>query len=692
MSGTADSYSPRFGPLQSLVFWLAWLAGAAALSVAPFLWHLDYARSAHPQVFWVFAAFVAGVPLIVAPLYQRLRSARLWRIEPYLIGGLAVAVPLAYEPLATLVVAWLFLAAYAAGSTVLARLGLTTGSLTARLIYAFGLGFGILLWPLALFGELDLYRPWPLLILLALTTVLCWRRVPELARATRKLFAKWGTTAEFASLPVALAVVVATVLLVCGLAVALAPSITFDPLRFHLPLARHYAETGGLSVLKPDGYGYNPQNFEVLLTLGWVLAGQRAAQLISPLFTPLFALALFATGRRLGLGPAAAVLGAVLTTAVPYIHWDGVNVKHDVIVAFFQLAALIAYFEWRRTGNFRWIQFGTFLAATTFGFKHPAAFGILGLAALYIPAAWKQPRRLRAFASCAAIFLAFGTFWQVRAWVLAGNPFFYYDLSQPLPGDHAAQVGTLWNRIVTALTWPYRVHFEGHLFFRSDTSNPVGMLLFMFAPLWLLLRRRDRSPEARAALVFAGVALVLWSAYVPLLRFVIAPIAILVLLTVGRLYAWHASAGRLLRWSLRLATAWVVAFSLCVILILEINAPQGRYFTRQIDRRGYLRAALLTYPSLEALSSIAGPGDRVLGIHNCSMAYAPDPDLFYCRYFELDDPVQVEQIRASVTARSFKFVVRPSTPLWADVVRRLAAPRKVTEIYRDDHFAIDRLE
>lgn len=679
------TYKLRLPERRALVIWLVWLAVAVALAAGPLARHFTYARQGHPNLFWVFVAALIGAAFLLPPAYQLLRRRGWWRREPLLLAGFPLAACLAMEPRATLVILWFAFSANGVGKLVNTKLGCVPASRPAALVLDFATGFGILFWPLVLLGHFQLLRPWPLLGLLALATVVWVGRIPCPFRNLAALYRRWGETPALARLGGATFVVMAGVLIAAGLAVALAPSIAFDPLRFHLPLAKYYAATGAIHPMPSDGYGYNPQNFEMLLGAGWVLAGQAAAQLVTPLFFVLFLAALFAVGRAAGLSRANAVIASGFAAAVPYIHWTGVNVKHDVPVALFQLAGLLAYLTWRRTGEFRWIYLGVFFAATSFGFKHPAAFGILGLAALYIPAAWRQPRRWRAFFWCGLIFLTLGAFWQVRSWVLTGDPFFYYNLSQPLPAEHAAQVGSLTQRLLTGLTWPWRVHFDGGLFFRSATVNPMGILLVVFAPLWLLLRRRWASPEARACLVFAAVSLVPWSLYVPLLRFVIAPISLLVLFTVDRALGWQ-------RASVRLAAAFTLLFSFCVILILEVNAPQFRYFTRQLDRRGYLSEALLTYRSLDALSRYAGPHDRVLSIWNCSMAYAPYPDQFYCTYFDPENPTHLATIRRDVRDPSFRFVILPTERRWLAILDRAAGGRPRTPLYTGEHYSLYRLE
>ncbi len=72
--------------------------------------------------------------------------------------------------------------------------------------------------------------------------------------------------------------------------------------------------------------------------------------------------------------------------------------------------------------KFRWIVAGAFFIAQAFGVKYVALFGAAPLALLYGHAVWRQPRRWRAAATVAAVFLTFSLIWPLRAYWLTGNP------------------------------------------------------------------------------------------------------------------------------------------------------------------------------------------------------------------------------------------------------------------------------
>ena len=94
------------------------------------------------------------------------------------------------------------------------------------------------------------------------------------------------------------------------------------------------------------------------------------------------------------------------------------------------LSSLIAAVRWRATSEFKWVQAGVLFLACAFATKDPAVFGGIPLGAIFLFAAWRQPRRLRALASLAIIFAGIALIWNVRRLVLTGSPIFPLILGQ----------------------------------------------------------------------------------------------------------------------------------------------------------------------------------------------------------------------------------------------------------------------
>ena len=122
---------------------------------------------------------------------------------------------------------------------------------------------------------------------------------------------------------------------------------------------------------------------------------------------------------------------------------------------------------------------------------------------------------------------------------------------------------------------------------------------------------------------FAITAFLLWGLLSPLVRYAIAPLAVIAVLTGIRLAQFWRSSPPITRASLAAACLWVLIPAVCACMIVEINAPQLRYVAGAISRDEYLSQALNTYPSLAWLRDHTTPAERILGLENCSDVYAP---------------------------------------------------------------------
>lgn len=669
MATGAPPLLPRWGRLPTVAIWLAWGVVAGFLCVPPLLWHLQYLKAGSPSLFVPYVASLVLSVAVFPTLWHIVRRRGLRRWEPAAFAAFCLAAGLLYEPRGTLVGLWMLAAAYATGSFLLTRFDLHFASPTGSIAVAAGSGFAVFTIVLFFLGLAGGFRSWLLAALLALPCVALRRHVAALAGKMRQLHRHWGDSTELESPLASLMVAVAGVLTVCAVIVALAPSIAFDPLKVHLPLAQHYVEQGDLVPIKSESYSYYPQGFESLLAVSYSFGGQPAAQIAPVLFFVLALLATFAIVRECGFTRLAAFVGVVLVSAVPFLHWTGANVKNDAAVACYHLAGLLAFLRWRTTGNFRFVILTVFLAAASSGVKLTAIFGIATFGVLCLYAVWKQPRRV---AVLAATFAAFGLLWQLRTWALTGNPVYPRRLTDSVEVSLMRSDIPEQQEVTSYLAWPWQVHFAGWKPFHSFTPTPLGVALVVFLPAWILLRRRPGSKRERICWIFVGIYILYWSQFWLVLRYAAAPIAIVFALLGARLTTLCMAPSKWSRAAALGATGFCLFFSLAVTFILEIHAPHFRLFTRQIDRADYLREVLPAYPPVEFLHQIVEPGDLVFGIGNCARAYAPDPGRFGC----VLEPFAVE---SQLRRFPYRYVIMPvnaeARPLW----RR---------VYQDAHFRV----
>jgi len=457
----------------------------------------------------------------------------------------------------------------------------------------------------------------------------------------------------------------------------LAPTLSWDAMKLHLPLSQHYLQVHALEPKPELNYSFYPQATESIFALAWALGGQAAAQLISPLFFVLSLLATWILARDCGASSDEAITGVILAASIPVLHWAASVPKNDAALTFFMLCSLAAAVRWRATSEFNWIQAGVLFLACGFATKDLAFLGTISLGGIFLYAAWRQPRRLRALASLAMIFAVVALIWNVRRTALTGNPFF------PLAPGISMVPGwppdpSLGGTILRMLRLPWNLHFHGHDFSESVLIAPLGIGFIFFWPVWLFTRRPNR-PE-QLCLWFAIAAFLLWGYISPLVRYAMAPLAVIALLTGIRLARFWRTSPVITRASLAAACLWVLIPAICACMIVEINAPQLLYVAGRISRDEYLSRALNTYPSLAWLRDNTSPSVRILGLENCSDVYAPPFPRYqsYCAF----RPWTAGEIETQLRTARFDWLVAPPGE----------KPPLGIEMYRDANFVIYRLE
>ncbi|HEY6390032.1 MAG TPA: hypothetical protein VIX89_02070, partial [Bryobacteraceae bacterium] len=578
--------------------WLAWAAVSVGLTFPSLLWHLNYFATYGPrfrQTFPVLAILLAGA----CAAYVYFRARRLWRYELAGLAGIAVVGMAIYQPRATLLAILIGTAQFALGRRTLRTFGFSFAGIAEEIALSSAAGIAETMGALFVLGLLHLFYPVVFLAMLALPCVVLFSEVKRLFVLLRRAHQRWTSLTLLRCAPAGVLVFFSAIFLVCSLAVILSPSLVFDALSYHLADARYFAESHALAPLRFQPNSYFPQGFEVLMAMAFALGGQPAAQMIAPLFFILSLAAAFAVARRCGITSHAALAGLAFVAATPFLLFEGAVVKNDFALAFFLLCALACCL--------RSVYFSAACLGSAFAIKHVALFAAVPLGIIYLIAIRSRPNRIRTAIALAALFLTTGAYWQVRTFLLTGNPVYPFATADTLTVRTGRSRKTLPEKFIRWIQIPWHAQFDGSRHFESDSPSPLGALLVFSLPVWLLTRRR--SSAKRACLLFAGLYLLYWSFEWAILRFAIAPIVVMLLFLADRAAHLYCAAPRFTRAVLTCCVFYCGVISLLVVTLLQINGPELKIFARQLDWPGYLRTWNSAYASLEYLRARAQPGD-----------------------------------------------------------------------------------
>ena len=678
-----------------MVFVFGWAAAVAAVAWPAFLTNLELYAKLGTQVYY---GTIAGLAALVAAVALH-RGIRGWtaRFEPAVFAVAVLTVCFLKEPAAAATIVGLAGSAFAIGRFAQRRLDLETDSPAADVGLCGALGLGTLIVAMMALGTAGLIGTWIDAALLIVPCLLLRRFLADLWRRAAPLPRSWREASAEGDWIPSIAVVSLVVFGGFTLAVALTPTISADGFRYHLPSAIYYADTGSVAPLPGLRGSYLPQAIELLMTLAYTLGGLPAAQFVNPLFFALCAPLIYALTRSCGFGRGAGILAVVAGTCVPFVHWSGSVAKVDLAVPLFQLVSLFCFIRGRGSKNVNWLLAGLLFLALSAGAKLTAIYGAIPLALLHTYLFFqlvsaKIRFRPAQIAALVALVVVIAPFWQVRAYLAAGSPWY------PVRADMLAKnipplIGERPGPIEAYLHYPWITHFKGRMSFEGVSDNPAGIFLVLFAPAWLLVRRRRANLAERACLFFAVLSYFYWGFMWAFVRYAIPMFLILYALTAGRVIELSRESGRALQRATAAGLIACLLFSVTVTALYVINMPQLLYLSGQLSKREFLLRANRFYASVEKLSQVARPCERTLSVDNSAVLYAPDPELF-TYMSSMAGTLPAERARSRIleklAEKDYRYLIIP-TYVRDSYLRTLSRERKLDLLHEDKHFLLYRL-
>jgi len=227
------------------------------------------------------------------------------------------------------------------------------------------------------------------------------------------------------------------------------------------------------------------------------------------------------------------------------------------------------------------------------------------------------------------------------------------------------------------------------LFEPRISDNPAGIFLALFAPVWLLVRRRRANVTERACLFFAVLSYLYWGFMGAFLRYAIPMFFVLYALTAGRLIELGRESGPALRRATAAGLVACLLFSATVTALYVINMPQLLYLSGRLSKREFLLRANRFYASVETLSQVALPGERTYSVDNQAVLYAPDPQLFtYTNTWKGTPPV--EQVLSKLAEKDYRYLIIP-IDVRESYLPALSRERKLDLLHEDKYFLLYRL-
>ena len=290
---------------------------------------------------------------------------------------------------------------------------------TERLLVGSACGFAALSAGLLGLAFLNLYRPKPVSVAVAVVAIAGAIDIARCSFRVRSLPMCRARDVPFVACSVAA--------VGCAFVGALAPETEYDALWYHLWLPVQWLQAGGPVDIVHEYPSLYPLSWELLGGSAYVVGGPAAAKLLHFVCLPL--LGLVTSRLTCSWFPSASTrLAAALAMATPITIWEATTAYVDLALAFNVAVSLYALTRYHGSRDRRWLIASAAVMGAALAVKH------LGLVALAIATCvllvleLRRSRRVResiaASALFAAVALAVPAPWYARAFAASGNPVF----------------------------------------------------------------------------------------------------------------------------------------------------------------------------------------------------------------------------------------------------------------------------
>ncbi len=384
---------------------------------------------------------------------------------------------------------FIFLLGAALGQMLLRGLSFTSPG--EGLVFAAGIGLGILsLFTLGL-GLLGLLYPW---LFYALSLGLALLLLPQILSLLKRV-----TQLRLPSRPPLLIGLYLAATLSLSFLLALAPPISFDALLYHLVGPKLYIQEHRIWAV--DNFPlYFPSLVEMLFTFGMLLKGDIVAKLIHYLYGLLAGAAIFLLAKRY-LSSKAGWWSLALVWSMPMV-WVVMGWAYaDLGLVLYELLAFFALLNWLGSKEGKWLLLSGALSGFAMGVKYTAFVVPLSLAFIILYQGVKRRQRasslLRSLFLFALLALLLASPWYLRNLYLVGNPFYplifggkYWDHFLATWWEQAGSgLGLSWRIIALPLT--VTLGTQDETFYDGRT----GPLILALLPLLVLARLTPRGEK-----------------------------------------------------------------------------------------------------------------------------------------------------------------------------------------------------
>ena len=448
---------------------------------------------------------------------------------------------------------------------------------------------------------------------------------------------------------------------------AATPPFFYDALVYHLAVPQQYLLAHGFHYMPHHHFSNFPINLNMLFMVGMSLSGGMLAKLLSWLFAPMSAIAVYGFAKS-RWGTHIAIMAAAILSLVPGVLILSTLTSVDLGVMFYSFLSFSALLSWFSSGQKQWFILSGVFCGLAVGTKYTALVTTFAaiLIILFIHECFyiKKHRlfnSIRSLLLYGIIVLCMVLPWLIKNTLYTGNPI--YPLFNSLIGTSISHQYTYYDRKISATNPVYTLFhsfvlrpqkvFNLILYYlkapwsfsmaTTRAAGKTGVLFLLCLPLVFLVKKKDTDSKYLFALGLCSFWL--WVILLPqtALRYVFQMFPPLSLATAYIL--WSLSISRRSKTWILSGISVILIYHLCFLgTALDVFQPFSYLFNNQPQEQFLVNHGVNYYPAIQFANQETPKNAKILYVGELRSYYCERDILLATDGYQVDEEIILRQL------------------------------------------------
>jgi 4-amino-4-deoxy-L-arabinose transferase-like glycosyltransferase len=423
------------------------------------------------------------------------------------------------------------------------------------------------------------------------------------------------------------------ILIGASLMMMLTPSFSTDALSYHLAIPKQYLAHGGFLFIPGNIFSNYPLGGEMLFLVGLVFKGDVLAKGIHFAMALLTLAAMWVLIRRYLPEKTPRILPLLVFLSIPSVWLTSTLAYTDLFLAAYTFLALTAFITWCLQKQTAWLILCAVMTGLAVGSKYVGVFlPFLGCLAV-LAADYRNRTPTSGTLAHLGIFLlvtvSVGTPFYIKNWALTGNPlypFFYgvfggkgWSADQARLYDLFLQHLGMGRRWIDYLLLPWNISFKARMH-SAQFDGVLGPVFILTLPFLVCIRKIPWA--VKVLLVYAGSTFLFWAVSAQQIRYLI-PVFPPLAVAVGYVIGCFRNRKPIFVLLMLLVSIGVCVNGYSVSTELAKIKPY-RYLTGKENREAFLSRVIPAYPMFRYINTKLPADAKIFFIYMRNLGYLCD--------------------------------------------------------------------